>query len=743
MSYSSDELKSFNTAALKNSQFIASVNGKSLVQKKKFGKLKSLSAIGFILVMVGVFGVVTVLGQTLPALIHDKLAEEFDMQHADMVESMKIIYQQALREGDFDVAAAEKLKEKNVLVGYMENNNFVEATKHSGGLVLKFREKIITADEFIGATKDREFFDALISSSPAFSQAMGYYDESARKVFQKIGTNRNNYTSDSEFNEVVDRRVGQGSDINVNSVSLVQKTRENENGDTEIYYEYEENGAPASSKSAAGEFIDGVRDKNPGANATEGALYTANALAIADAVVTKERSVSLYVIFQENFSKMKAGDGNEAKVPESMNALTDVYCHEVVDTKNAQIIEECGSALEAPGLYAALSGNKIEPEKVENYSSERILKTVENQLGVNDASTAMSETVVSSLKRKGSIGRFIDAGIEKGSEALLKLVEPTVSSSLMDNSYQTIKGVRFGELLKNGAINLGGMLAKKSGGTVGDAQAIMQYAKLNAEIIAMEAAVDRMNRSPFDITSKNTFLGSIIYNLAISLKGINYRTFASSLVGIIYSVKQAAVSLLPKSYADGVSAYLTSFGNCEQYQRIGANGTAECLDNIAFDTSTYNDPFNDVGFVAFVENNTILNNGVRMIRKGSILDGFIKYNIERETPTGVVDGGILAALKNDSASISFIANILSMVKIFLGTSEAEQRVASGAAFVNSSSNPDWQIYKYAQRYVSLARATAALKQYSSGTAYQNLRFFEGEQNPVMALLEEYYAFKDN
>ena len=55
-------------------------------------------------------------------------------------------------------------------------------------------------------------------------------------------------------------------------------------------------------------------------------------------------------------------------------------------------------------------------------------------------------------------------------------------------------------------------------------------------------------------------------------------------------------------------------------------------------------------------------------------------------------------------------------------------------------NEDWDTYKYAQRYVSLARATAALKQHSNdSTAYNNITYFEGSRNPVVAFLDEYYA----
>ena len=58
--------------------------------------------------------------------------------------------------------------------------------------------------------------------------------------------------------------------------------------------------------------------------------------------------------------------------------------------------------------------------------------------------------------------------------------------------------------------------------------------------------------------------------------------------------------------------------------------------------------------------------------------------------------------------------------------------------MNSGDNADWEFYKYAQRYVSLARAASTLRQFDGDkTSYVNLKFFEGTENPVMAFLHEY------
>ncbi len=727
MSTSAAILRSYDSLALKNSQFISSVSGKKAATKKG-GKLKAFSAAGFITAMIVIFVMFFGTGNIIPSAISERLIEEFDVQYADAVKSKEIVFQQAMYQGDIPEDTEQLLKQNGVETIETED----------GEVALKMNDKIITASEFVSEINSNvELYNAFTQAT--YGRAGYYYDTAAKEVFQKIGTNRNNYTDDSTFDEIMDSKIGEGSDIDVNSVSLAKKTKVNEQtGKEEVYYEYEENGSSANSDSTAEDFINAVREKNPAADATEAALYAADALKVADTISKEERSSLFYVTFMENISKMKAGDGNDSRINESMNFLYEKTETEILDVDTGEVIKVSGTALESPSLYAVLSGSKVDVDAVKNYSSDRILKTVENQLGVTNSGTTISGTVASSSKKKGVIGRFISSGIEKASSALLEILKPTVSSSLVDNSYKTIKGVNAGEFLVEGAVNVGKELAKASGASAGDANAVTQYARLNSSVIAMDAAADRLNRSPFDVTSKNTFLGSIVYNLAVSLSR-SKSTVLSSFSTIMNSTKRATLSLLPTAYADDENySYLTTFGDCETYGTINAVGSPQCSWDATFDTSTLNDPYSDAQFIEFINNNTTLNSsGERTINEGSVLEEYLKNNDGRTTPLAVIDGGILESLKSSSPSISFASDILTMIKTFLGTTEKEKRIASGAAFVNSSSNPDWQVYKYAQRYISLARATAALRQFSNdSTAYNNIKYFEGNENPVTAFLNK-------
>lgn len=723
-------------------EFATHVTGKTdNLKGQKIGKIKTLGAIGFLTAIIIVFAALFSSGNLIPAAISERLVEETDVQYADAVVSKELVFQQALYEGSIPEDTAEILKRKGVLVGYSSDEGFVETNEIDGVLSLMMDNKIITAGDFINEVQNNlTLYNAF--NEATYSRAAYYYDDSAEKVFKRIGTNRNNYTGNNELGEVMDSLIGSGSSVNVNTVSLVERANQNEEtGETEAYYEYETNGNNAQSGDAAGEFIAAVGGKNLAGSVEEATLNSADALKVADTISKEQRSSLYYLVFMENISKMKAGEGNTSEINEAMNHLFRSSKSNVVDVNTGQLIEVEGTPMDSPSLYAVLSGSKINVEKVSGYSSDRILKLTENQLGVKGGSVVLSNTVSSTTSKvKGSVGRFIDNGAAGVNYEILGLSEPIINSSLVDNSYETIGGIGAGEFLVEGAINVGKELAKQSGASAGDANAVLAYTRLNNSVVAMDAKVDRMNRSPFDITSRNTFLGSIVYNMAITFNTSSNNGWLSSIGSLLTTTGKAVMRLMPAVFADTTEGYLSTFGECETYGNIGAVGSAGCAEIATFDTSTLNNPYGDSDFVAFVEANTTLNSsGKRTVNNDSVLASYILYNNERITPLGVVDGGILDSISNQSNSISFLSDILAMIESFLGTSEEDRRIASGEAFVNSGNNPDWQTYKYAQRYVSLARAADNLRRYSnSSTAYNNILYFEGEENPVTAFLNDYY-----
>ena len=718
---SAEEVLKLNEQSALKGEIISHVVGRSAGKRGR--KIKGFSATAFVTAIILVFVVLFSSGNLIPVAISERLIEETDVQYADAVESKILVFQQALVSGEVPNNTVARLKDNGVLVGRVTEGEFQEGASGTN-LALKMGEKIVTAENFAREVNaDVQLYNAF--NNATYSRAAYYYDDAASEVFKKIGTNRNNYTAEDDFIEVVNGLMGEGNDIDVNNVELVEK--QNEQG--EKYYEYETVGGEAAATTASN-FVTTVGNKNTASSSNLATLNAADTLNVADTIAKEQKSSLLFVAFMENISKMKAGDGNESKINETMNYLYQETESTVVDVETGEIKTVKGSMMEAPSLYAVLSGEKVDTQATSNYSSDRVLKTVENQLGATAGDETLLGTVTSVAgKIKGSIGRFLNRGTEGASVATLNTITPTIENSLVKNNFESIGGIAGGEMLVEGAVNVGRALAQASGATAGDSNAIQEYARLNNAVLAMDAAADRLNRSPLDITSKNTFLGAIVYKLAVGAKATNLTKMMANVVSGIF----------PAVYAeDETDSYLANFGDCETLGAIGAVGSATCATVATFDTSTLNNTFNDAGFIQFVEENTELKDGVRVIKDDSDLADFIKYNDERITPVGVMDGGILSAVQTGS-KISFLDNILSMIKTFLGATEREKQIATGAAFVNSSSNANWDVYKYAQRYVSLARATEALRKYDGEeTAYNNLKYFEGTMSPVVAFLNNYY-----
>ena len=732
-----DILRSSENAALKNNQIISHVTGNKASSSSK--KKMKYGAMGFLTAIIAVFAVFFSTGNLIPNALSERLIEQTDVQYADAFESKMLVFQQALYSGDVPSNTAERLKIHGATVGYGSADNFTEANKTGSELSILFDNKVISAGDIRSAVhNDARLYEAV--NSATYSRAAYYYDDSAKSVFKKLGASRNIYKDeDTEFEEAMDEAVGEGSSINVNNVGLVEKKRKKTDGTEETYYDYGTVGS-SSSSSAADNFISSVGSQNTAESGTQATLNAASAINTADTMAKEQKSSLFFLAIMENISKMKAGLGNETKINDAMNYLFREEESEVVDVNTGEIVKSTGSMLESKSLYSILAGSDLDAKDVENYSSDRVLKTVENQLGTSSSGSAISGTVVSKQRGlRAVISRFIQWG-EEALGSVLSKVSPTVNSSLVENSFSSIKGINGGEMLAEGAVNVGKELAKASGATPGDANTVKSYTRLNNEILALDAEVDRMNRSPFDITSKNTFLGSIMYKLAVGM--VRKGTFLNQIGSIVKTTASAINSLLPAAFAeDNNNSFLTNFGNCETLGSVGAVGSTSCTMVATFDTSTLNNIFYDDGFNAFVEANTTLgSDGTRTINDGSVLANFIKYNNERSTPVGVMDGGILDAISTGASKVSFISSVLKMIKKFLGAGEGEKRIASGEAFVSSSSNPDWSTYKYAQRYVSLARATSVLRQYDGdSTAYSNIKYFEGTENPVVAYLNEYVA----
>ena len=738
-----EALRSNEDSALDNNQIISSVSGgKSKKNKTKIKK--GLSAAIFITIMLVLLLVFFSSGNLIPSAISERLVEVTDVQYADAVKTKSVVFQQALASGEVPTNTAERLAVNGVKVGNVVNGTFVES---ENGTSLQYNDKVISASEFSSeVSTNAGLYDAF--NSATYSRAGYYYDSGAQESFRRMGISRNNFSSDGSFEEVMTEVMGEGNNITVQG----GETRDRTIGiDDPISGDCYEIGVDEVNKTrtvrcdeassvngqSAAELVNSVGNQNKAYSSNQATLNAADSLSVADSISQEQRSGKFYVAIMENISKMKAGDGNESQINEAMNYLYREEKSTVVDvtTGEQKVIE--GSMLESPSLYSVLSGEKMSVGNAANYSSERILRTVENQ-GVGKASdNTLSTTLAASTSSKGTIGRWMSGG-SMANNGTLSAVTPTVANSLTENSFENIKGINGGELLVQGAVNVGASLALQSGATLGDDAAVKNYARVTAEVLALDAEVDRMKRSPFDITSKNTFLGSIMYKFAVST--IKSGSLLNRVASFSKVTASSVMSLFPMANADDEDvSYMTAIGNCEHMGSIGAAGTAACARNETFDMSTLSgDIFNNP---VVQENVTCNAENVCRINDGSDFEEFVKYNVKRTTPAGVTDGSILESLDGSGSANSGTFSLKNLWNKFIswltGENKRNTKIASGEMYVNKAGNSDWNTtYKYAQRYLSVVRATDALRQYDGDkTAYSNIPYV-GVDNPVIACLEK-------
>ena len=740
-------LRSNESKALSGSQFVSSVAGKGKGKMKGGKKAKAIGAGVFIIGMLAIPMFIFGFGNFAPVALSERLVEETDVQYADGVQSKQLVFQEALKEGKVPENTAARLKENGVIVGNVDaSGNFVES---ADGKSVKVGDKIVSADNFYAEVNNNVTLYSAFNNA-TYDRAAYYYDERAQDTFNDIGVTRNSYNSDSEFDEVMDGIMGEGSNVTVDGSGPGTCTKTNDDGTTTSESCQKE--GSTTSKNDAETFIKEVSDNSKDANrGDQSTINTASTLETAEASTRQQRSSKFYVGIMENISKMKAGEGSETKLNEAMNYLYRDEESEVVDTTTGKVIKVKGSAMESPSLFAVLSGESINADDIKNYNSERITNTIQNQMQGNNYNTdeSYTNTATSSDLKSSTVGRYAYYDGPIADSEAVNSVNHTVDSSMMNNSFKTIKGVAAGEMLVEGAVNTSASLALASGATVGDDASVNEYARLTNTVLAMDAEADRLNRSPLDITSKNTFLGALVRKFAVET--IRSGSFLNQVASFAKVTANAATSLISAVRADEENtSYMKPYNGCKRFENIGAAATIGCSRNETFDTSTLSgDIFNDNSdYMAFVNENTE-ENGTK-IKPDSDLAKFVLYNNKRQTPLGVTDAGIMDSLENNntgdgSGKVSFFSRLFSWLKsLFLNKNDTNNRIASGAAFVNSNNNNDWKKYKYAQRYVSLTRAKAALQQYDGGAnAYVDLKGLGGKEDPVMAFIKEHKESQDS
>lgn len=308
---------------------------------------------------------------------------------------------------------------------------------------------------------------------------------------------------------------------------------------------------------------------------------------------------------------------------------------------------------------------------------------------------------------------------------------------LTGDGFNTVVGSHAGELFSKGASILGSKIATfGQGGTSSTESSATAYQKETNRILALDAAADRLDKSPFDITSQNTFLGSIVHSFSNYL----YTTpsLSSGFSSFSSILRNSFTSLLPGAFADSEASFQTSFGECPENDLYG-NGFV--CSTFSYPTVSF-----DVDYITnYIEGNP---------SKPDNADEFIEFNNNRTANVGYLNDKTIEKLAPSAGGkvkqfftflknkITQFANDESRFKDYFSTkyiaySEEQLAIAAGTAFTDGGQGA----YKDAQAYSVLSRfliqAGYFSKENTNPTAFSEGFDRPGTgESPYLALLKE-------
>ncbi len=477
--------------------------------------------------------------------------------------------------------------------------------------------------------------------------------------------------------------------------------------------------------------------------------------------------------FLESVDKVKAGDGANSPVDDYANNLTTPGT--TVDD-NGNTIPKKGTALMSAGMAFLFSGSPIsqDDDSVRSVNLETILansskflKDVEGTVRFNEtcgwikagtAAVDLVATIVSFIPYVGQAVKVVQVSanviakaaiktaVQIALHALIPVIVKKVTKTLISNAATEWFGEDLGNALVSGAGKYLGGNGTSGGQSPGSREKVLGYLRERDTVIAEEAEYQRTVRSPFDLTSKYTFLGSLYYSLipfAYSGNGFMKSLTASSSI-----VKSSLVALSPTASAIGEEEMNLSSGDCGVLGMAHAAGDAFCNPYIITDTSTMAySPIAVYNLVHDMRSDDVIaaNSSYRGISSanfnsdGSIVEGsslhrYIVYCGERTSQYGIKDASIYESIMGKNSLVTNVAGAIPILGdvIDIGSGVKEEVNAqwiNGSACVatgDSEENDKWESeYKYYQRYA------------------ENMRLVEnmnpGYKSEITALLEKHYT----
>ena len=679
-------------------------------------------------------------------------------------------------------------KKQGIFPKYFENRlktNGIELADKGDSYNLLFDGATITPDNF------RSFYTKNIPFQEAFTKAKrarssNFFDKSATLNLAKIGITRNLYstyrstgnheTDTKNYHTTEEGVFGEKTNTSINTTTETEHTDKNGNKTTEV----NPSGDDIDSSNVSGDTPE-VKANNyllstagrvaEAGGLVCGALKVANLISVAVAANQIYQAMHYFISNQENISKTKAGYGNEAAINPLMNFLTTSTTAEYTDIATGKTKSVTGAPIQAEGFNNILAGENVDLNMTRNYSVDSVFLASGVALGL----TAARAKACGGIRAVGAVislatlafgggliktaitlvkTTVINVAIATTIAGMLAVLLPYIQKALFENPAKNLTGKPAGEAYVKGAALLNKKVARStSGQALASKEYATSYYQETVIAAAREAQLDREKRSPFDTSSPNTFLGSLLGRFSRISTASSLFANLSHLTSI---TKNSFGSFLNQSTAkvyaaDGSENFVTDTDLAGvNYQKIFSNeSTCESLTNIgaacdmygaevtATDISVEKISSSDPEYQRVISKNVRKNaQGYDEVIPNSLLANKIMFCDERDSPFGHYDSNITNAFNISlgfANNIPIISDVVELVNAVSDMSPEAEGWGTGSFCVMGKSNPHWEEMKYLQHYIEQNRICTQIKCSSVTDSDGN------DKNPITAYKEAYYA----
>ena len=672
------------------------------------GLVAAIAAVGSIgtpLMMIGAldYNLQRALGFSFTSAILEKQAEHItgemlsrgevpDGYAADLAAAGMTVGQVTAK-GDFVrtnvyVADADKLKElATVGTGF-------QTIGSEGELSILFDGDITSAEDFVLAVESNPKMYAAYSKAANVSSRY-YYGNNVNKVYQDMGVSRDSFAN---WKSVGDQKLDQESFDTMLAQAL----------DKEASTSLAGCGDEDCSETGS---VSGVDADEVVSKTSSSAGGTKNAAQLLNSAISSEepyKAASAFVAIEEPIQRTRLdGDGPAHEV---MNTLSKRSIVTYEDVNTGEEVEREASILETDNFAAAVSWGNYSRNEANNFSRDRILHVTDT----DDSSLLKDTTVGETAGRKSDIASKSGGG-SADDDTMDKTID-SVAIGITEKNSDLFPSVIGGNRIVEGGSFLSNKINLKALGAMpSDEATISVYNHEAKEVLARRAEAERATLSPFDISSPNTFLGSIVHGFAMGMLKMKTSSGATTITRATTGLAGRSVKrIFGEAQADGNNEdFQSTFGGkCNTVNSTGAEADLYCTQM----TTVY------TGMMDKDEEYW-----KEKMKEGSDeykdYEDYVLAGMNRESTFGTKDAGVCKAYKEEHSD--FVDDILDSVSSFFGVYKECDRVDNDVST--------------GEKY-TLKGDHKEVKKYSAFTLHDTVSSMLSEtESTAQKILNEYYA----